>query len=93
MIFAYPEKGKSQKKKNKKNKTWEIKIILCHGEQGWYWEVIMPLCFMEGPEGGTGKAFGRKPLTKLGELLLLLNLRGFSLKISCLNLEPWLKPT
>ena len=44
----------------------------------------MPLCFMEGPEGGTGKALGRKPLMNLGE---------FVLSLSFLNLEPWLKPT
>ena len=50
----------------------------------------MPLCLMEGPDGGTVKAFGRKPLTRLGELLL--NLRGFSLK-RWLNLEAWVKPT
>uniref|UniRef100_A0A0A0K4X2 Uncharacterized protein n=1 Tax=Cucumis sativus TaxID=3659 RepID=A0A0A0K4X2_CUCSA len=51
----------------------------------------MPLCFIEGPEGGTGKALGRKALTNAGELLSLLTL--MLLMLSCLSLEPWLKPT
>lgn len=69
----------------KKKMTLISYICNLHGDDAFVLCRPMSLCFLEGPEGGIGIAFGKKPKKVRGEFWNM----GFILKIWALCLDPW----
>lgn len=66
--YAYPNQAVSLHEKCKKKKMTLISYICnLHGDDAFVLCRPMSLCFLEGPEGGIGIAFGKKPKKVRGE--------------------------